>query len=87
MAARRAAKTRKLATFCEKSCKNWTFVDGGQTAPSELAPRVGGTGDVLTGLLPPHSNKSTFYCAMSKAPFWMRTVSYTHLTLPTSDLV
>ena len=40
-----AKKVAKLELSC-----------GGQTAPSELAPRVGGTGDVLTGLLPSHSN-------------------------------
>ena len=33
------------------------FPFGGQTAPSEPAPRVGGAGDVLAGLLPSHSNK------------------------------
>ena len=42
--------------FAKKSCKKWTFRDGGQTAPSEPAPRVGSGGDVLAGLLPSHSN-------------------------------
>ena len=41
MAARRAAKTRKLATHCEKMPK-LDFSNGGQPAPSQAAPRVGG---------------------------------------------
>ena len=52
MAVRRAAKTRKPATFCEKKLQRLEFSNGGQTAPSEPAPRVGGTGDVLAGFSP-----------------------------------
>ena len=40
-----------------KKVSKLDFSDGGQTAPSQAAPRAGGAGDVLTGLLPPHSNK------------------------------
>ena len=46
----------KTRNFLRKKLQNLGFRFGGQTAPSELAPRVGGTGDVLAGLLPSHSN-------------------------------
>ena len=39
-----------------KKVRKLDFRDRGQTAPSEAATRAGGTGDVLTGLLPSHSN-------------------------------
>ena len=46
----------KTRNFLRKKLQKLDFRDGGQTAPSEPAPRVGGTGDVLAGLLPSHSN-------------------------------
>ena len=46
----------KTRNFLRKKLQKLDFRSGGQTSPSEPAPRVGGTGDVLAGLLPSHSN-------------------------------
>ena len=51
----------KTRNFLRKKLQKLEFRHGGQTAPSEPAPRVGGTGDVLAGLLPSHSN---FICIL-----------------------
>ena len=50
---RQNTKNRKIL---REKLQKLEFSYGGQTAPSEPAPRVGGTGDVLAGLLPSHSN-------------------------------
>lgn len=42
--------------------RKFEFRDGGQAAPSQAATRAGGTGDVLTGLLPSHSNEQCAFC-------------------------
>ena len=47
----------KTRNFLRKKLQKLGFYFGGQTAPSEPAPRVGSGGDVLAGLLPSHSNK------------------------------
>ena len=49
-------KNQKTRIFLRIKVRKFGFSDGGQTDPSQAAPRVGGAGDVLTGLLPPHSN-------------------------------
>ena len=52
----RGRQNTKTRNFLRKKLQKLDFPYGGQTAPSEPAPRVGGTGDVLAGLLPSHSN-------------------------------
>ena len=47
----------KTRNFLRKKLPKLEFSYGGQTAPSEPAPRVGSAGDVLAGLLPSHSNQ------------------------------
>ena len=54
----------KTRNFLRKKLQKLDFRYGGQTAPSEPAPRVGSAGDVLTGLLPPHSNLDSAYLSL-----------------------
>ena len=60
----------KSRNFLRKKLQKWGFRLGGQTAPSEPAPRVGSGGDVLAGLLPSHSNNPANTSKQLKRKKW-----------------